>query len=486
MLSSTSHAVASPVVIVVDDDEDTRLNLSDILELDGMRVEVAGTVRELFGRQRWDEVALVLLDRKLPDGSPEVVVPELRESAPHTAVIIVTGYADIEGAIQALRCGAVDYILKPVNPDALLASVQRVLRRQRDAQEIARLNNVLARSEEQYRALFENTLDGLIILDDEDRVVAINPAACARFCSAARPLRGQHLSSFQVSHGGQVRPALRQDFFARGGNVGECQLLRDDGLAIDVEYRAVADFAPGLHLISLHDVTARKQAEERARQSQRLAAIGETMAALVHESRNALQRSKACLEMLTLDLEDRPEALHLVARAQRAQEDLHRLYEEVRQWAAPVNLRREPCNLRELWNEVWIHVNQAQPAAAVPLEERLACDPSACVDRFLLGQVFRNIFENALEVSPAGAPVSLSCSAIYGGQGEEVVITISDQGPGLSAEQQQRIFEPFFTTKAKGTGLGMAIASRIVQAHGGSVTASSPRGAMIEIRLPKR
>jgi signal transduction histidine kinase len=247
----------------------------------------------------------------------------------------------------------------------------------------------------------------------------------------------------------------------------------------------VADFAPGLHLISLHDVTARKQAEERARQSQRLAAIGETMAALVHESRNALQRSKACLEMLALDLEGRPEALQLVARAQRAQDDLHRLYEEVRQWAAPLNLRREACNLQELWMEVWCQVNQAHPAQQARLEEVLACDPQCTVDRFVLGQVFRNVFENAVEVSPARAPVTIRCSAVANGSGEELVIAISDQGPGLSAEQQRRIFEPFFTTKAKGTGLGMAIASRIVHSHGGTISASSPRGACIEIRLPK-
>jgi signal transduction histidine kinase len=66
-----------------------------------------------------------------------------------------------------------------------------------------------------------------------------------------------------------------------------------------------------------------------------------------------------------------------------------------------------------------------------------------------------------------------------------VVISIADRGPGLSVEQQQRIFEPFFTTKAKGTGLGMAIASRIVQSHGGSIAASSPGGARLEITLPR-
>ena len=61
------HSATSPLVIVVDDDEDTRLNLGDILELDGYRVGLAGSARELFTRENWDDVSLVLLDRKLPD-----------------------------------------------------------------------------------------------------------------------------------------------------------------------------------------------------------------------------------------------------------------------------------------------------------------------------------------------------------------------------------------------------------------------------------
>ena len=84
-----------PLVLVVDDDEDTRLNLSDILELEGYRVEVAGSARELLSRPGWDDVSLVLLDRKLPDGTPREIVPLLRRKAPDAAVIIVTGYADM-------------------------------------------------------------------------------------------------------------------------------------------------------------------------------------------------------------------------------------------------------------------------------------------------------------------------------------------------------------------------------------------------------
>jgi hypothetical protein len=288
----------------------------------------------------------------------------------------------------------------------------------------------------------------------------------------------------QIRTASTSRPAAWSDFLRERTNIGECAILRGDGAWVDVEYRAVTGFTPGLHLISLHDVTARKQAEERVRQAERLAAIGETMAALVHESRNALQRSKASLEMLLLEVEDRPEAVKLVARAQKAQDDLHRLYEEVRQWAAPLTVRRETCNLRDLWQEVWCLVKQAHPARDARLVEEIACQSLVSeVDQFLMSQVFRNVFENALEVSPAGSAITIRCSDAAGC--DEILIAIRDQGPGLTPEQQRRIFEPFFTTKAKGTGLGMAIAHRIVQSHRGAIAVSSPQGAQIEIKLPR-
>jgi PAS domain S-box-containing protein len=306
-------------------------------------------------------------------------------------------------------------------------------RRQAEAERLAR--------EEEYRSLFESTLDGLIVLNDEASIVAINVAACSIFHLTCAELLDKRLDFLilKVNHGN--RPAQWDDFFKDDKDRGEYSLLRLDGTFVDVEYRSVATFSAHRHLISLRDVSDRKRAEERARQSSRLAAIGETMAALVHESRNALQRSKANLEMLSLEVEDRPEAQKLVQRVEKAQEDLHKLFEEVRQWAAPLNLRREPCNLRQLWREVWTNVVHLQPVKKPQLDEKSPEAVTVSVDRFAMAQVFRNVFENAVEVSPAGEAVEIGCCEQSAGKDGSILITITDRGPGLSAEQQQRIFE---------------------------------------------
>src|ERR1700694_3135765 len=93
-------------ILVIDDDADTRANLGDILALDHYQVDGAGSVAEALGRADWSRYAAILLDRRLPDGTAESVLPRLKQLAPDAAIIIVTGYADLEGVIAAIRQGA--------------------------------------------------------------------------------------------------------------------------------------------------------------------------------------------------------------------------------------------------------------------------------------------------------------------------------------------------------------------------------------------
>src|SRR3954468_10199421 len=122
-------------ILVIEDDPDTRDNLRDILEMDDHRVESAGSAAEALARDDWETIAAILLDRRLPDATADELLPRLKRAAPDAAVIVVTGYADLQGAISALRQGATDYILKPIAADDLRARLRRVaeLRRAREA-----------------------------------------------------------------------------------------------------------------------------------------------------------------------------------------------------------------------------------------------------------------------------------------------------------------------------------------------------------------
>lgn len=279
-----------------------------------------------------------------------------------------------------------------------------------------------------------------------------------------------------------------------------------------------------LHIAGLaEDITAQRLAQERRVATERLAAIGEAMAGLAHESRNALQRSQSVLEMLARRMQDRTEALELIGELQRAQYYLRDLFEQVRNFAAPPVLRRVPADLaalaRQTWNDL-LATRNGSPARL--LIEAASPTPICTVDPNAMQQVFRNIFENALDAAAgqvntaAGSQPQESCTdAVLGREqltgicvpavnppGTEAVVhfswtavqhggrpawrlAIRDEGPGLSPEQAQHIFDPFFTTKVRGTGLGMAIARRLVEAHQGQISVGElGPGAEIIIILP--
>src|SRR5208337_1555623 len=113
-------------VLVIDDDADTCANLRDILGLDDYLVETAGTAREALNRDNWASISAIMLDRKLPDSSAEELLPRLKQLAPDAAILIVTGYADLAGAITAIRQGAADYITKPINADLIRNQLARI------------------------------------------------------------------------------------------------------------------------------------------------------------------------------------------------------------------------------------------------------------------------------------------------------------------------------------------------------------------------
>jgi signal transduction histidine kinase len=250
--------------------------------------------------------------------------------------------------------------------------------------------------------------------------------------------------------------------------------------------RQLPDYEGGEAVLAVgQDVTELKLAQERTLQAERLAAIGQMVAGLTHESGNALARSQACLEMLALEVEDRPEALALAGRVQKALDHLQQLYDEVKNYAAPLRLEREACRLDSVWRQAWSNLAVRRQGREAHLREDGAAVHLGPADAFRLEQVFRNVFENALAACRDPVEVTVRCEETSLEGRPAVLVSVRDNGPGLDAEQRRRIFEPFFTTKTKGTGLGMAIAKRIIEAHGGRLDVGPGPGAHILITLPR-
>jgi two-component system, LuxR family, sensor kinase FixL len=463
-------------ILVIEDDADTRANLRDILELDDHRVVTAGRASEALDRDHWDHFRAIILDRQLPDATAEQLLPRLQAVAPHAAVIVVTGYADIQGAIAALRQGASDYILKPINADVLRASLARVAERQR-------LTLAKERSEAAFRHLVEAAECLIVILRPDHSIVYFSPFAERLTGYTAAEVHGRDYLALLLPEAdrGAVAGEVLRVIAGRPTYGLENPVVCRDGTRRWIVWNArlLPDYEDGPAILKVgQDITYLKQAQQRALQAERLAAIGHVVAGLAHESRNALQRSQACLEMLALAVRDRPDALALIDRLQQAQDHLHRLYEDVRGYAAPIVLDRRPCDLAVVWREAWMHLEPARKAKDATLRETTqGVDLHCASDAFRLGQVFHNIFDNALAAGRPPVAVEVHAeAAVLEGQ-PALRVLVRDNGPGLDPPLRQMVFDPFFTTKAKGTGLGMAIARRIVEAHGGQIAVGNNNGA---------
>lgn len=473
-------------VLVVEDDPDTRANLCDILEMDGCEVAAAGTAAEALHRDDWGSYAAILLDWRLPDASAETLLPELRALAPDAAVIVSTGVAGMEGAVVALRHGAADYITKPVDADLLRASLRRVA-------EQRRLLREKARSEAAFRSLVEAAGSMIVILRPGGTIAYINPFGEQLTGYSAAEVLGRDCVSLFLPEVDRERgvECVRRVMAGHPEHGFELPVLGRGGETHWLLWNAqrLEDFAGEPAVLAIgQDVTARHRAEERLLQSERLAAIGKAITGLAHESRNALQRGQANLELLSLLVESQPEAMDLVRRLQRAQDDLHRLYEEVRAYAAPLVLNLEPHNVGQVVREAWELLAPVQSGRVVWfLEEHTRLDLTCPVDRFNLLQAFRNILENSLAAAGDPAEIHVHYGAAILDNRPAIAVTIRDNGPGIPAEQCEQVFDEFFTTKTRGTGLGLAIVKRVVEAHRGRVIANpqSRGGAEIVVTLPK-
>jgi two-component system, LuxR family, sensor kinase FixL len=478
---------AAPMdILVIEDDADARENLRDILELDEHRVAVAGSAAEAMARDDWSRFAAIILDRRLPDATAEQLMPRLKAAAPDASVVLVTGYSDLQGAIAALRQGASDYLLKPLNPDLLRASLARVAERRK-------LELAKERSEATFRHLVEAAECMIVILRPDHTIVYFSPFAEQLTGYSAAEVGGRDYLQLFLPEAERLRVSTEFARLISGRPIRGFEnpvACRNGSLRSMVwNARYLADYEDGPALLKVgQDITFVKQAQERAVQAERLAAIGEMVAGLAHESRNALQRSQACLEMLALVVRDRPQALDLINRIQKAQDHLHTLYEDVRGYAAPINLERAPCDLSRIWREAWAHLESSRDEKRAELIEAVDGVDLRCVaDPFRLGQVFRNILDNALAAGSPPVAVEV-CAEEAELQGQPAVrLSFRDNGPGIPPDRRSQVFDPFYTTKARGTGLGMPIARRIVEAHGGRIVIGDgdEPGATILITLPK-
>lgn len=350
--------------------------------------------------------------------------------------------------------------------------------------------------ENRLRSIVETAVDGIITINARGVIDSFNAAAEQIFGFAADEVIGKNVSvlmpaPYQAAHDGYLANYIATGEKKIIGVGREVVGRRKDHSKFPMRL-AVGEFWLGdqrMFTGVVHDLTEQKQAEERALRSERLAAMGQMLSALTHESRNALQLTQANLELLGMELENHPEALHYVSRIQSTQNRIKRLFEELRDFAAPISLDLDKCNLGRIVAQVLNELSPLHSHKKIRLSEQAdLVDLHCTADPFRMHQVFRNLLENSIAACPDVVSIQASWSHTELDNRPALRLSLSDNGPGLTAEQREKVFEPFFTTKTKGTGLGLAITKRIIESHRGQISIGKNRsmGAEFVITLPRQ
>ena len=219
------------------------------------------------------------------------------------------------------------------------------------------------------------------------------------------------------------------------------------------------------------------EAETAVRRSERLAALGQLSAGLAHELRNPLSSIKGSAELLSRSAaRGNPTAQELAQIIIEEAERTNSLVTRFLDFARPLEPRRQQVDVTQI-------IDRAAHRAGVSIIRNYSPDvPPLSIDPELMEQVFLNLFSNASQASPPGAPITAVTRADDG----LADISIVDRGCGIPPEKIDSIFNPFVTTKQNGVGLGLAIVSKIVDGHGGKMAVESApgKGSVFHVLLP--
>ena len=383
----------SEKLLVVDDERMILELTSMVLTSRGFDVSVVDNALDAYVMIEREQPALVLLDYMMPKVNGLDALKEIRKRFPETYVIMFTGKGSEEVAVELMKSGASDYVLKPFSNAKLVERIENVLR----IRSIELHNKALIQEQERLLDEIESWNRTL-----EERVE-------------------QKTVELEMAH---------------------------------------------------HEVLL----------TEKLAALGHLSAGMAHEIRNPLNSISLFAQVISSGLEDEPEmksySEKIINEVERIDAILVKLLS---------TSKRSHFQLRT------IHIDRVITTSLQPFLEQMNVQDvalqtelgekthSILADADELGQIFSNLFANALFEMKTGGTLSVTLES----DDKEALITVSDTGGGIPEEHLNNIFDPFFTTKDRGTGFGLSVVLRIVKTYAGRINVeSNSQGTSFQIWLP--
>ena len=487
-------------ILVIDDEQIMRDGCSRILSKDGWSVITTENgklgLEEIKGHP--ENIDVILLDLMMPGMSGMEVLDQVRAIDPNLLVIVITGYATVESAVEAMKKGAYDFIPKPFTPDQLRIVVRRALERrtlQKEAEFLRREREKslrdIATEKSKIKTIINCMGDGVLVCDRDSCIVLSNPAASRMLKVSESSLIGNMLPQDNLHP--ELSKIIQETLTTAEKTYTSVSQELSIGESGEIFLRAHTapvrnDLNETLGSVTvLQDISHLKELDKMK---------SEFIAMVAHELRAPLaaveQQLTVILNKMAGDVTEKQE--QLLSRAKERTRGLLTLIKDLLDLskieAGMMVQYKEPLSLQEVVQKVVDLMRAEADAKKLDLEFTVPPElPLINADRNSMEGTFTNLISNAIKYTPEGGKIWVTLNE----EGGFIKATVSDTGIGIKKEDLPRIFDKFYRVKTVetrqivGTGLGLSIVKSIVDAHLGSISVESEEanGTIFTVLLPK-
>jgi len=506
-----------PKVLIIDDEPRMCDSLEVLLNSQGYETQTGYSGKEAIERLATDNFDLVLLDIVMPDMSGHEIMDHINSKCSEILVIVMTGHASVDSAIESLRRGAYDYLRKPFDFEQLLRRVKNALGQSRLKKEHDLVNGKLELTERRYRFLVNASPDIIYTLDHEGTFTFANGAVESLLGYKGSQLVGKHYTyiifdedidkakcHFNERRTGKRAATGVELRLKPNGNGNSPKPFEAGYLTVELNAMGIYDRAVdqkdkeflGTYGVA-RDITDRERLKAQLLQAQKMKAIGTLAGGIAHDFNNLLMGIQGRTSLMSLDIDSAHPHFEHIKGIEYMVERGAALTKQLLGFARGGKYEVRPTDLNRLIEkgvdmfgrtkkEITIHRKHQEDVWMVE------------ADQAQIEQVLLNLYVNAWQAMPGGGNLYIQTENITLDEknvkpfdakpGNYVKLSVSDNGIGMDEETQRRIFEPFFTTRetGKGTGMGLASSYGIIKNHAGIINVYSKKdeGTTFNIYLP--
>ena len=496
-------------ILIVDDEELIVRLLSMSLRSDGYQTVSAFSGEQGLEVFKAESPDIVVTDIKMPGMDGLELLKKIKEIDPEKEVIIVTGHGDIDSTITALQYGASDFINKPVRDAALAIALERAkskiaIRKKLEEYttdleiKIAEATEEIRRKSNFQRLLITSSNDAIVAFDRDWKVVVYNPEAARIFGEAAKDVRNKmtidELYTPKIAKVFKNQVKAEQD--QRNFPWKEQVIHTKDGRQIPVRYASNVLFENNEFVGTVNffqDLTEIKRLEKELVQSERLAAVGQTVSGLAHYVKNILIGLKGGSYIVDVGIQ-KNNTEKLKSGWETIKKNIKRIG-DLTQDLLTYSKQREPemenCSPHDIVNELVELLKGFTASKNINVIKDLNAEiGEVLADPKTIHHALLNIINNAIDACIEDENISKKHEVIiktYIDKTRMICFEITDNGCGMDEETRKKLFTPMFSSKGgKGTGLGLLVTGKLIEEHKGTIEIeTSPGvGSTFRVRLP--